>query len=212
MSRAAARHLGILEPLVIFSLIVVYIWSLHHRHPLAWMAILGLILFSHAMRNEGAAALGFHLKGLKEHFHRFAPLLAFLALVLFAGGLLLGTIRQIGFLQASAAWFAYLPWGTFQQYMLNGYFLNRLQTSLPQRAACIAASVLFSGVHAPNWFLMIVTLVAGYAATRIYQRHSNLYALGVAHATLGFLLYLVVPDSISHHLNVGPGWFVVHRR
>lgn len=54
---------------------------------------------------------------------------------------------------------------------------------------------------------MAVTLAAGYICARIYISHKNLFFLGIAHATIGFLLFLVVPDSISHHLIVGPGWF-----
>jgi len=204
MSQTTARKLGILEPLVIFALTVLYIWSYHRSHPAAWLAILGLVLLSHALRRERATALGFRLHDLADSLARFAPVLTFAALVLFAAGLLLQTVRHIGVLQGAAGWFAYLPWGTFQQYLLNGYFLNRLQSALPQRTACVAASLLFCGVHAPNWFLMAVTLAAGYAATRVYQRFGNLFLLGIAHATLGFVLFLVVPDSISHHLNVGP--------
>jgi hypothetical protein len=52
---------------------------------------------------------------------------------------------------------------------------------------------------------MAVTLLGGYASTQLYRRYRNLYFLGLAHGVLGFVLYLVVPDSISHHLNVGPG-------
>ena len=29
------------------------------------------------------------------------------------------------------------------------------------------------------------------------MRHKNLYFLGIAHATIGFLLFLVVPDSVA---------------
>ena len=45
------------------------------------------------------------------------------------------------------------------------------------------------------------------AISRIYLRYRNLYFLGMAHGVVGFLLYLVVPDTISHHLSVGPKWF-----
>ena len=69
------------------------------------------------------------------------------------------------------------------------------------------SAALFSGVHTPNWFLMLVCLVAGYVAAHVYRRDKNLYFLGLAHGAVGFLLFLVVPDSVSHHLNVGPGWF-----
>jgi len=52
---------------------------------------------------------------------------------------------------------------------------------------------------------MIVCLVGGWCATQVYRRHRNLYFLGIAHATLGFLLFVTVPDSVTHHLMVGPG-------
>ena len=54
---------------------------------------------------------------------------------------------------------------------------------------------------------MGVTFLFGYCSARIYRRYRNLYFLGMAHATVGFLLFLVVPDSISRHLKVGPAWF-----
>jgi hypothetical protein len=69
------------------------------------------------------------------------------------------------------------------------------------------SAALFSGAHLPNFFLMAVTLLAGYICARNYMRYKNLYFLAIAHGTVGFLLFLVVPDSISHHLTVGPGWF-----
>jgi len=111
--------------------------------------------------------------------------------------------------QAFWALAGYLPWGLFQQYVLNGYFLNRFDSALSRRSAPMISAALFSGAHLPNWFLMAVTLLAGYASVRIYRRYNNLYSLGLglAHGTVGFLLLLVVPDSISHHLTVGPGWF-----
>ena len=115
--------------------------------------------------------------------------------------------RPIRFEQGLLSLVAYLPWGIFQQYVLNGYFMNRFDAVLSRRAAPLVSAALFSGAHVPNWFLMAVTLLTGYACALTYRRYKNLYFLGVAHATVGFMLFLVVPDSISHHLNVGPGWF-----
>jgi len=62
-----------------------------------------------------------------------------------------------------------------------------------------------AGVRAVWTFLMAVGLVGGWCATQVYRRHRNLYFLGIAHAAIGFLLFVTVPDSISHHLNIGPG-------
>jgi membrane protease YdiL (CAAX protease family) len=142
-----------------------------------------------------------------ECWRHVAPVLALLTLLMLASGILLHTMRPIGVGTALASWAVYVPWGVFQQYVLNGYFLNRFQAVLGRGAASLIAAALFCGVHTPNWFLMVVAFPAGYCSTLIYRRYRNLYFLGLAHATVGFLLFLVVPDSVSHHLRVGPGWF-----
>jgi hypothetical protein len=207
MSAATIRRFAILEPISVFAMIMQYIWWLRYRHPGMWLLILVLMLLSHRVHRERARTLGFDAFRLRECLEELTPALAFLTLFMLASGILLQTTRAIGFDRALLSWVGYLPWGLFQQYILNGYFLNRFDAVLSRRAAPLAAATLFSGAHLPNWFLMAVTLVAGYGCTRIYRKYNNLYFLGIAHATVGFLLFLVVPDSISHHLTVGPGWF-----
>lgn len=207
MSQAALRKIAVLEPLTVFGLIMAYIWELRFRYHSVWIAILVVLLFSHGIRREGAESLGFHVRNLRQCLDDFLPLLGFVGLAAVATGFLLQTTRPIRFSDAILAWLGYLPWGTFQQYLLNGYFVNRLGRVMAPRSASIASAALFSGAHLPNWFLMVVTLLLGYYCACLYQRHKNLYFLGIAHATVGFLLFLVVPDSISHHLVVGPGWY-----
>jgi len=204
------RQLAALEPAALFLFIMGYIWMWRRAHPYLWIAILGCLLLSHMLHRENARELGFGRESLKECTHRFAPLLTILALAMFAGGLLLNTTRRIPTDQAFLALFAYLPWGVLQQYMLNGFFLRRFDRALPPRQSAWLTAVLFGIVHTPNWFLMTVALVGGWFATKVYRRHRNLYFLGVAHATIGFLLYVTVPDSISHHLEVGPGMLRLH--
>jgi len=201
------RKLAILEPLLVYAMIVAYIWNLRYSHGGAWAGILGLMLLSHLVRREDAWWLGLRARNMGECWREFAPALTFLTLLMLACGILLHTMRPIGVETALASWAAYVPWGVFQQYVLNGYFLNRFRAVLGRRAASLISAALFCGVHTPNWFLMVVAFPAGYCSTRIYCRHRNLYFLGLAHATVGFLIFLVVPDSLSHHLNVGPGWF-----
>jgi membrane protease YdiL (CAAX protease family) len=201
------RKLAILEPLLMFGLIVVYIWKLRFVHPHCWIAIPALMLLSHLLHRESPRALGFGLHNLRDCLHELAPLLLLMALLLLTAGVLLRTIRQTGFDGALAAAAAYLPWGLAQQYALNGYFLNRFDAAVSTRAASLMAAVLFSLAHAPNPFLMAITLPLGWCATLLYRRSPNLYLLGIAHAVIGLLLFLVVPDSVSRHLRVGPGWF-----
>jgi hypothetical protein len=207
MRAGKGGKLAILEPIVLFALILAYIWGLRYHFPAAWAPILALPVASHWWRGEGAAGLGFRVRGLSDCVRRFAPALGFFSLALVASGLLLDTVRPVPLERAAMAWAIYLPWGLFQQYLLNGFCLTRLEIALPQRGAALAAAALFSAIHAPNWFLMLVTLGTGYVAARLYTSYRNLYFLGLAHGTVGVLLFLVVPDSISHHLVIGPGWF-----
>jgi len=204
---SAHPSLALLEPLSIFAMIMAYIWDLRYTHHGIWLWIVVLMAVSHLARRERATALGFRSANLRDCLLEFAPTLGLLALSMLGFGILLQTTRSIRFPQGAAALGAYVPWGIFQQYILNGYFFNRFDRILSPRAAPVAAAALFSGAHLPNWFLMLVTLPLGYCAARLYRRHKNLYFLGIAHGVIGFLLFLVVPDSISHHLTVGPGWY-----
>jgi hypothetical protein len=194
----------IAEPVAIFLSIECYIWVLRGAHRLLWIPILGCIVVSHCARRERPGALGFQTANLRDCLRVYAPFLAFLGLAGVAAGLLLRTARPVGLEQGMLAFAAYVPWGIFQQYLLNGYFLTRFESVLSPRIAPAISAALFAGAHTPNWFLMAVTLLGGYAATRLYRRYRNLYFLGLVHAVFGFVLYLVVPGSISHHLNVGP--------
>jgi len=202
----ARGKLRLLEPFAVFLAIMAYIWKFHFTHPWLWVPILQLVVLSHIIRREGAPSLGFRLGHFRTCVRRFGPALFALVIVMVVTGLLFDTIRPIRFERAVWSLAMYLPWGLFQQYLLNAYFLKRFDTLLPSRAASVTTAALFSAVHTPNWFLMLVTPVAGYASIQIYRRYGNLYFLGAAHAVIGFLLFMVFPDSVSHHLNVGPGW------
>ncbi len=187
-----------------------YIWKWRSTHPRFWLPVVALILASQAAHRDRASALGLRTGNFGICVRRYGPVLAGLALAMLGAGLLLGTIRPIGFEPAMESFALYLPWGLFQQYLLAGYFLTRFETALSPNAAGILTAALFGVVHSPNWFLMLVTPAAAFGAIWVYRRHRNLYFLGLAHATIGFLLFFVVPDSVSHHLRVGPGWFAAY--
>src|SRR6266567_5291612 len=194
------------EALSVFAMIMLYIWRLRWSYPLFWVIILALMLISHALRRENPATLGFSLRNLKESLVRFTPVVLLLSLMLLAAGSITRTIRHITPENGFSILVFYCGWGLFQQYALNGYFTNRIMEFSPACAPLLAA-LLFSAAHAPNWFLMLVTFVGGYVSATVYLDSRNLYFLGLAHGLFGFLLYLVVPDTISHHLRVGPKWF-----
>jgi len=194
-----------------FALIMLYIWRLRFTQPKAWIFILGLFVLSHVLRGERGASLGFRWSNFRECVEQMAPALLLIALALLALGVLLQTMRPISLEYGLICLLAYCPWGVFQQYLLNGYIANRLLAVSSGRYVPLIAASLFAGAHLPNWFLMLVTFAAGYVSTKIFMRYRNLYFLGLAHAVIGTLLFVVIPDSISHHLTVGPGFFL-HKR
>lgn len=205
--RERPQRPGIYEPLAVFVLIVLYIWWLRRAVPYAWAPLVCLVLASHRLRRERAAALGFRVEGLGPCAREVAPALILIALALLSAGILLGTTRPISFDQGLVVLLAYCPWGLFQQYLLNGYFVNRLAAAWPGRGAVVLSAALFAGAHFPNWFLMPVTFAAGYASARLFLKHRNLFVLGAAHGAIGFLLYFTIPDWVIRNLTVGPGWF-----
>jgi hypothetical protein len=201
-----SKYFALLEPLGVVAMIVAYIWQWRFRHPLSWTVILGLVLVSHVLRRETPASLGFRLVNLKKALAALAPAVLTLTLALLVVGAICHTIRPVSLQSAFLSLALYCFWGLFQQYLLNGYFLNRFVKISPAFAPYMAA-IAFSAIHTPNWFLIVVTLVGGFACAKLYLKFRNLYVLGLAHGVIGFLLYLCVPDTISHHLYVGPKWF-----
>lgn len=187
-----------------FAIIMAYIWKLRFTHPRLWIPAMALILASHLARHERAAELGFRAENFWNCLRRFGPALVAFAAATLGAAVILRTLRPIGFEQAMLSFALYLPWGLFQQYLLNGYFLRRFEMAFSPPAAAIFAASLFGLVHSPNWFLMAITPAGAYVAIRVYRRYRNLYFLGLAHAIIGILLFLAVEDSVSHHLNIGP--------
>jgi hypothetical protein len=197
-----------MEPAALFLMIMLYIWWLRAGHSYWAFVLFGLVLFSHYRHGESPRELGFRGTNFRVCFQLFSPALIFVTLLLLAAGILLQTLRDLDMERAVIGFISYCTWGLFQQYLLNAYFVNRLQavSSSGSQAAALGAAC-FACAHTPNWFLMIVGFLTGYCCARIWLRYRNLYFLGIAHGVIGSLLYLVVPDAITHHLVVGPRWF-----
>ena len=206
MSRGQKVIVG--EVATTFILIMLYIWRLRASVPKAWIFILGFVVLSHILRGERTAWLGFHWGNFRECIDHLAPALVLIALSLIVLGLLFETLRPIRLEYGFMCLLAYCPWGIFQQYLVNGYIANRLAAVSPARYVPLLSASLFAGAHLPNWFLMLVTFVAGYYSTKIFMKYRNLYFLGLAHGVIGTVLFVVIPDSISHHLTIGPAFFL----
>jgi membrane protease YdiL (CAAX protease family) len=105
----------------------------------------------------------------------------------------------------------YLLWTTYQQFLLQDYFMPRAVRLLSSENAGIAiTAVLFSLAHLPNLALTAATLVWGAVSCILFRRYRNLYALGLAQGVLGLCFAVCVPDTLSHHLRVGLGYLRYH--
>jgi hypothetical protein len=201
-----SRAVALAEPAAAAVYVFIYIWYLRRMHPLAWLPLAGFLLLSHVRRGEGPGRLGIN-GPWREPVRQLAPWLSGLVVGLLALGAGLGTIQRFPARRLAANLVLYLAWGLVQQYLLNGYFLNRLRAGLRERTATAAVALLFSGAHAPNPFLMGLTLAGGWVSVRIYLKWRNLLLLGGLHGLAGFLLHLVVPDRIARNFLVGPRYF-----
>ena len=87
----------------------------------------------------------------------------------------------------------YPLWGLAQQFALQALITRNLRTLVPRPAfRATAAAALFSASHFPNTWLMALTLIAGVVFTLIYEKHRNLWAVGICHGILGALAYYLV--------------------
>jgi Type II CAAX prenyl endopeptidase Rce1-like len=208
MTGSQARNWEALaEVVTVFAFILLDIWWLHWHHPWLALVVLACIVASHIVRGERAHWLGFGWSGFSTAFPVVMPWVGAAALMLLGAGAQLGSIRHIPLREGAWGLAGYVLWGLFQQYVLNGFFVNRLAEFAggpDSRLLPLSTALLFSLTHLPNWFLMAVTFVGGYLSVEIYRRYRSLYVLGLAHGLLGFLLYLTLPDALTHHLYVGP--------
>jgi len=93
--------------------------------------------------------------------------------------------------------FLYPVWGLGQQFALQALITRNLGAFVPRLwPRIMAASVIFSAAHFPNYWLMALTLVAGIAFSWIYEKYRNLWAVGIVHGFLGaFAYYLVLGND-----------------
>ena len=89
--------------------------------------------------------------------------------------------------------FLYPLYGLGQQFILQVMVNRNLRFFVPAGGRrAVLAGTLFSLSHFPNVPIMILTFPVGVVFAMIYNRHRNLWALGLAHGILGALAYYLV--------------------
>lgn len=198
--------------MAVFAAIMVYIWWGRDYYRSRWMYLLFLLpmLAGNLYYKEGLAEIGFNpALGFKRCFRDCGERLMGLA------GLLLYLVlfverREMTLVQAALGFSWCLLWAFGQQYVLNGFFVNRLlgfyggDEKETTAVAPLFAATLFSLAHLPNLFLMIVTFAGGLVCAKIFLKYRNLYFLAFAQAVISIELYWLVPDRISYGFRIGP--------
>jgi hypothetical protein len=169
--------------------------------------------------NPESAPLGFGLHGLIPSLWILPAAIALAALSIFVAAKI-GTLHSL--YKADFRHVAgYLLWTTYQQFLLQDYFMPRVLHLLSsevvsikgvssETAAVALTAVLFSLAHLPNLVLTAATLAWGAVSCMLFRRYRNLYALGLAQCLLGLCFAVCVPDTLSHHLRVGLGYLRYH--
>jgi len=171
-----------------------------------------LIISSHLLRRESPRELGF----------RFDNFLSALKLLLLPMIAIAGISLLIALLSGARPdffrWHAErlilnqlsiaFGWGFLQQYVLQS-FINRRAQILWGRgtASILLTALIFSGLHFPNPWLMVLTFVGGLVWAFVYQRQPNLFALAVSHGLMTWVLVSTLPPSALNHLRIGFKYF-----
>jgi membrane protease YdiL (CAAX protease family) len=73
--------------------------------------------------------------------------------------------------------------------------------------AIIGTTVMFSLAHVPNAVLVPATAIMGLGFVWLFSRYRNIYPLAIAHAVLGIVLAISLPEHTTHFMRVGAAMF-----
>ena len=208
------RLIALLEVAVMSAILLSYIWGWHGAFSGASSAIFllyfGVGIASHLLHRESARDIGLRIDNFPRALRNAAMFAVPAVAVSLAVGWALGSSRfhAAGHSPLQALWL--IAWATAQQYGLLCFFYRRYLDIFGETAAAtVGAAVSFAAFHLPNPFLVPVTLAAGLAACTLYRRETNLFAIGLAHASVSFVLLWSLPYSVTYGLRVGPGYLAL---
>jgi membrane protease YdiL (CAAX protease family) len=98
-------------------------------------------------------------------------------------------ILGVNFLIALAL---YLPWALLQQTLFQFYLLGRLRALFPYASPMLLSvfnGIAYGMVHAPNWDVVLVTILGGIFWSYSYHRDRYVLPIAISHAVLGSTYY-----------------------
>jgi membrane protease YdiL (CAAX protease family) len=173
--------------------------------------VVAFMLLSHGARGESAREVGWRLDNFGEAARLLAPAMLGFVVLLVALGWYASSLDFVRW-QGGQSLFGVpalsLLWGPLQQYALQG-FINRRAQLVWGRGwkSVLVVALVFALLHMPNPWLTLVTFAGGLLWAWVYQRAPNLYALGLSHALMTWVLVSSAPPSALHNLRVGFKYF-----
>lgn len=161
-----------------------------------------------------AAALLFQLANLRTGGSSLAgnaaAWSASLKLTLIGTGGLIGIALLAGHWQLPGAQriALYLPFVVLQQLLLLGFLWPRMALLAPANPRTWTAA-LFAIAHAPNFALMLLSMLAAWWWCALYQHHRAWLPILASHYVLGLLAISCLPPDILYSAEVGLRYFQV---
>lgn len=205
------RSRALVEVSVGFVLILLALWSDKFWQLLLGSVVFVWILFTTLSARPSAAELGLRISGMRRSLW-IVGVATIAAAFGFWTSVRMHTFHAV-FRNFAVEWgfLAYIVWALAQQFIVQDFLLLRLLPLFRTRtAAVIVAGLLFAAAHIPNPLLVVATVIWGIAASALFLRYRNLYALGLAHAIFGMCLAVCVPNSVHHQMRVGIGYLRWH--
>ena len=228
VAQISLRAVAALEVASVLASVFITTWVIIPLQPgPRWLvAVPGLLAFwlilnSHRLRGEKISEAGFRAL----YFGRALKLVALPTLLACAAFGLIGYLTG-SFHRTSHFWtnLVFLPlWGLLQQYVLQGFIYRRMRSLLVHETASpgeqkwqislanLATAAIFALAHAPNLMLMLLTLAGALIWSWVYERAPNLWALGLSHAAISFMLMTSLPSWLLPSLSVGYKHFLYQK-
>ncbi|MBA3710964.1 MAG: CPBP family intramembrane metalloprotease [Pyrinomonadaceae bacterium] len=99
-------------------------------------------------------------------------------------------------------------WGLLQQFILQAFINRRAQMIWGAGwKSVLSVAFVFAALHLPNPLLTLATFTGGAVWAAVYQRTPNLFALGLSHSIMTWVLISNIPPAALHGLRVGFKYF-----
>lgn len=170
-----------------------------------------LMLLSHRVRGETAREVGWRFDNFWEASRLLLPPMLAVSALLVGLGWYAGTLdfgRWEGGQSIMGVPGLSLVWGPLQQYALQGYINRRAQVALGRGSlSVLLVALLFALFHLPNPWLTFATFAGGLLWAYVYQRTPNIFAVGLSHSLMTWVMISSIPPGVLHNLRVGFKYF-----